>query len=126
MVVRIDKKKLLKTIGDTIREYKDMKGITVEELSIKAGVSDGVCSDLINCVGHVPSLDIFVKITKALDIPDKVMVRMFKGREVDVDNICTLQEVRGTLARYGVSKVHLPMMIKMVDTIAKSQRKSPL
>ena len=66
------------TFGETIRIYRLRKRMTQQELASLVGVSKTTISNYENGISEPNSYTIFLKISKALGIPEKDIVRFIQ------------------------------------------------
>ena len=118
----INNDKMLEAIAFLIKEQRAELNLTVAQLSERSGVSVGVISDLENNRGRVPSLINFVKLAKALKLPDDMFTGLIEGN-IDIQrNTEQLREnLKDTMLHYGLNESNAEMFITQIDSIIAIQ-----
>lgn len=88
-----------KRLGDNVRKYRKIAGLTQEQLAEMIGCSNSHIGQIENGRG-IPSLDIMVKIANALG----VMVDQFVIADSDHPELIYLHEISAKLKSYPLKK----------------------
>lgn len=85
-----------KSIGERIREIREEKGYSLEDLSRITGMSPSVLSQIENHMSS-PSLGVLIKLSKALEVP----LGRFLGEEREEPFTIVRKDERKPAARFG-------------------------
>jgi transcriptional regulator with XRE-family HTH domain len=99
--------------------YKDM---LVKELAAKAGISRHTLNNYLNVRGHIPTLDIAVKIAQALGVSVEYLAI---GKETSQVNIPMSSEITNLLQNYKLlNDDDRKIVSELVELLKKHHRKT--
>lgn len=99
-------------IGNLIREYRDLRGISQAALAKLAGTSQGYISDLENGKISSPTIGVINRIARVLDIPNDVIARTISAIDGGAEAVDTSRLTKDAI----VALLNKPQELAKLDT----------
>ena len=111
-------KQVLHNIGDTIKQARTSKHLTMSDLAKLSGVSSSVISDLENYKNVMPSIQTLMLIANALELPEDTFIKEVwvnvAERNANRDTIA-VEKLRLALSEYGLPAVFMERILDQIN-----------
>ena len=111
-------KQVLHNIGDTIKQARTNRKLTMSDLAKLSGVSSSVISDLENYKNVMPSIQTLMLIANALELPEETFIKEVwvnvAEKNANRDTLA-IEKLRLALSEYGLPAVFMERVIDQIN-----------
>ncbi len=111
-------KQVLHNIGDTIKQARINKELSMSDLAKQSGISSSVISDLENYKNVMPSIQTLMLIANALELPEDTFIKEVwvnvAEKNANRDSLA-IEKLRLALAEYGLPAMCMERIIDQIN-----------